>query len=343
MKNRRQFLAGAAALGAGLLLPRFSADGQSKAPAPPRIIDVHSHIAPPAYISEVRPKAAINPTLFEWTPARHIEEMDRAGVATSITSMSPPGIWFVDNPTAVRIARLCNDYAARFASDNKGRIGIFAALPVPDIDASLKEIEYALDTLKADGVAMYTNSGDKWLGDPFFAPLYEELNRRKAVVYTHPLSANCCRNLLPDIADSAIEWGTDTTRAITRLVFSGSAAKYPDIRFVFSHAGGTMPYLVERFELIAKTPKFAAQFPQGFVPVANKFYYDIAQSANPAAMSALRKVINMSQIVFGTDYPYRTVIEHVKRLRECGQFTAKELLAVERDNALTFLPRYKST
>ncbi len=255
MKNRRDFLSGAAALGAGFLLPRAGSSAQSKTPAPTRI-DVHSHFAPPDYISELRPKGVVNPQMFDWTPAKHIEEMDRAGVATAVTSISPPGIWFVDNSTARRIARICNDYAARFASDNKGRIGIFAALPVPDLDGSLKEVEYALDTLKADGISMYTNYGDKWLGDPYFAPLFEELNRRKAVVYTHPISANCCRNvLMPDIADSAIEWGTDTTRAITRLIFSGSAAKYPDIRWIFSHAGGTMPYLVERFNLIAKSPE----------------------------------------------------------------------------------------
>jgi predicted TIM-barrel fold metal-dependent hydrolase len=343
MKNRREFLTGAAALGAGLLVSQSNSAGQSNGAVPARI-DVHSHFAPPAYISEIKPKGVANPQMFDWTPARHIEEMDRAGVATSVISISPPGVWFDNNPTGDRISRTCNDYAARFASDNKGRIGLFAALPVPDLDGSLKEVAYALDSLKADGISMYTNYGDKWLGDPFFAPLFEELNRRKAVVYTHPISANCCRNLLmPDVADSAIEWGTDTTRAITRLIFSGSAAKYPDIRFIFSHAGGTMPYLVERFDLMAKTTKFAPQFPQGFVAAANKLYYDTAQTANPAAMSALRKVVNLSQIVFGTDYPYRTCTEHVKGLKECGQFTAKELLAVDRTNALALLPRYKAS
>jgi 6-methylsalicylate decarboxylase len=341
MRNRREFLAGAAASGAGLFLAQSSFAAQPKAPALTRI-DVHSHFAPPDYISELRAKGVVNPQMFEWTPSRHIDEMDRAGVATALTSISPPGVWFVDNPTARRISRICNDYAARFASDHKSRIGIFAALPVPDLDGSLKEIEYAFDTLKADGINMYTNYGDKWLGDPFFAPLFEELNRRKAVVYTHPISANCCRNVLPDIADSAIEWGTDTTRAITRLLFSGSAARYPDIRFIFSHAGGTMPYLVERFNLIAKSTKFAPQFPQGFVAAANSLYYDTAQTANPAAMSALRKVVNLSQIVFGSDYPYRTCTEHVKGLRECGQFTPKELLAIDRNNALA-LVRYKTT
>jgi 6-methylsalicylate decarboxylase len=342
MRNRREFLAGAAASGAGFFLAQSSFAAQPKAPALTRI-DVHSHFAPPDYISELRARGVVNPQMFEWTPSRHIDEMDRAGVATALTSISPPGVWFVDNPTARRISRICNDYAARFASDHKSRIGIFAALPVPDLDGSLKEIEYAFDTLKADGINMYTNYGDKWLGDPFFAPLFEELNRRKAVVYTHPISANCCRNVLPDIADSAIEWGTDTTRAITRLLFSGSAARYPDIRFIFSHAGGTMPYLVERFNLIAKSTKFAPQFPQGFVAAANSLYYDTAQTANPAAMSALRKVVNLSQIVFGSDYPYRTCTEHVKGLRECGQFTPKELLAIDRNNALALVPRYKTT
>jgi predicted TIM-barrel fold metal-dependent hydrolase len=330
-----------AALGAGILLPGLRAHGAPTKGAAPHRIDVHSHFAPPSYIAELKPKGVLNPQVLEWSVAKHLEEMDQAGVATSLTSISPPGVWFVDNETSRRIARGCNDYAARLAADHKGRFGVFAALPVPDMDGSLKEVEYALDTLKADGISMYTSYGDKWLGDPFLAPLFEELNRRKAVVYTHPLSANCCRNVLPDIADSAIEWGTDTTRAITRMVFSGSAAKYPDIRFIFSHAGGTMPYLVERFNLIAKNAKFGPQFPQGFEAVANKFYYDTAQTSNPAAMAALRKVIHLSQIVFGSDYPYRTCVEHVKGLKECGQFNAKELRAVDRDNALALVPRYR--
>jgi predicted TIM-barrel fold metal-dependent hydrolase len=338
---RRTFLTGLAALGAGAFFYRDEMHAQTRGAAPHRI-DVHNHIAPPNYIAELARKGQVQAGLQGWTPAKAIEDMDQAGVATSITSISPPGIWFGDDAAARRLARECNDYAARLAADHPGRFGIFVNLPLPDVEGSLREIEYGFDTLKADGVCFYTSYGDKWLGDPAFAPVYEELNRRKAVAYTHPISANCCRNIMPGIGDGAIEWGTDTTRAITRMVFGGTAARYPEIRMIFSHAGGTMPFLVERFINMAKGRQYAAQLPQGFLAAAKKFYYDTAQTSNPAAMSALTKVVPMSQIVFGTDFPYRTAIEHVKGLAECGVFSAKELAAIDRENALTLLPRYRA-
>ncbi len=337
--SRRGFLAGLASSGAGALLCRGELAAQTQTAAPYRI-DVHAHFVSPGYLAELKPKGLLQGRALEWSANKMLEDMDHGGVATALTSISPPGMWFGDVSLSRRLSRECNDYAARLASDHRGRFGVFVNMPMPDIESSLKEIEYGLDTLKADGVALFTNYGDKWLGDPAFAPVFEELNRRKAVVYTHPISANCCRNILPGINDGNIEWGTDTTRAIARMVFGGAAARYPDIRMIFSHAGGTMPFLIERFVNLAKGPQYAAQLPQGFLGAANKFYYDTAQTSNPAAMSALRKVVPVSQIVFGTDYPYRTQEEHVRGLQECGVFSPKELQAIARDNALKLLPRY---
>lgn len=335
--SRRSFLAGLTALGAGAA----AFDRATAADAPHRI-DVHCHIAPPDYNAELTSRKMGNAALQAWTPAKAIEDMDRGGVATAMVSMSPPGVTIGDDASSRRLARLCNDYAAKLAADHPGRFGIFVNVPLADNDSALREIEYGMDTLKADGVCLFTSYGDKWLGDPAFAPVYQELNRRKALVYTHPISANCCRNLVPGIGDGAIEWGTDTTRAIARMVFSGTAARYPDIRIIFSHAGGSMPFLVERFINMAKAPRLAAQFPQGFVGAASKFYYDTAQTSNPAAMSALKKVIPVSQIVFGTDFPYRTSEEHATGLRECGVFDAQEIRRIERDNALTLLPKWRT-
>ena len=192
---------------------------------------------------------------------------------------------------------------------------------MPHVDVTLGEIEYAYDTLKVDGVAFYTNYGDKWLGDQTFNPVFEELNRRKAVVFTHPITADCCKNLITGIGDGAIEWQTDTTRAIAQLMFGGSQERYPNVRIIFSHGGGTMPFLVDRFTAMAKSPKYAAKFPQGFAGTAAKFYYDTAQVSNPPAMSALTKAVPTSQILFGTDYPARTLAEHVRGLKECGVVT----------------------
>jgi predicted TIM-barrel fold metal-dependent hydrolase len=336
--NRRDVLESLAVLGAGALLAR----NVPAAEAPGTIIDVHHHLYPPAYVTALGVANQTTAAAKEWSPARSLEDMDRAGVATSITSITTPGVSFGDDALAVRLARECNEYAARLASDHAGRFGSFAILPWPNADASLREIEYSLDTLKADGIGMLTNYGDKWFGDPYFAPIFEELNRRKAVIYTHPTSANCCRNALAGIPDTAIEYGTDTSRAITRTVFSGTSLKYPDIRMIFSHAGGTMPFLNERLINLAKTPQYAAQLPKGFLAEAARFYYDTAQASNPAAMSALRKVVPVSQIVFGTDYPFRTSLEHVKGLKECGIFSAQEVRAIERENPLRLLPRRRA-
>ena len=339
--GRREFLAGLAAAGASALISGRGLAAQTSGAAPHRI-DVHNHLTPPSYAAELGPKHLISGPVQNWTAVKDIEDMDQAGVATSILSLAPPGVWHGNDAAARSLARKSNDEAARMVSDHKGRFGMFVNLPMPDVDGSLKEIEYGLDTLKADGVCMFTSYETQWLGDPAFNPVFDELNRRGAVVYTHPKSANCCRNVLANIPDSEIEYGTDTTRAITEYVFGGTARRCPNVRMIFSHAGGTMPFLIERFVNLAKSPAFAPQLPQGFLAEATKLYFDTAQTANAAAMSALLKVVPVSQILFGTDYPFRTAADHVKGLKECGLFSAKNLQAIDRDNAVRLLPRYKT-
>ena len=343
--SRRAFLKSLAAVGAGALLPTGAMLGQvtgrSAGGEKNGRIDVHNHFTPPALLAAVGEKR-LGAAMAKWTPDKTLADMDAAGVTTVITSIAPQGDPFGDPATAVRMAHDCNEYAARMATEHPGRFGVFAMTPMPNIDASLREIEYAYDTLKADGIGLFTSYGDKWLGDPAFDPVFEELNRRKAVVYTHPQSANCCKNLLASVNDGAIEWGTDTTRAIAQMIFGGAAARYPNVRMIFSHGGGTMPFLVERFTNMAKSPQLAPKFPNGFAGAAGKFYYDTAQASNPAAMSALSKVVPISQIVFGTDFPFRNSAEHVKGLKECGVFSADDLKKIDRDNALPLVPRFKA-
>jgi 6-methylsalicylate decarboxylase len=341
--SRRAFLKSVAIAGVGAMLPaaepaaKMLSQATSSAAGPKAArIDIHNHLTPPILLQTVGAEAL--GAFAKWTPESALAAMDGAGVATAMTSVPP----HYDPLTVDRIARGCNEYAARLATDHQGRFGVFAFLPMPHVDVTLREIEYAFDTLKADGVGMYTNYGDKWLGDPAFDPVFEELNRRKSVVFTHPITADCCKNLLPSVGDGAIEWGTDTTRAIAQMIFGGAAARYPNVRMIFSHGGGTMPFLVERFTNMAKSPQLAAKFPQGFAGAASKFYYDTAQVSNPAAMSALSKVVPVSQIVFGTDYPARTLGEHVKGLQDCGVFNPQDLQAIERENALRLLPRFRT-
>ncbi len=208
--------------------------------------------------------------------------MDKAGVLTALTSITTPALRFLDEAGARKLARECNEYTAKLVADRKGRFGMFAVMPMPSVEGTLHEIAYALDTLKADGIGLLTSYGDKWLSDPAFASVLEELNRRKAVVYTHPTTANCCGNLIPDVPEAIIEWGTDTTRTIASLVFSGTAARLADLRIIFSHGGGTLPFLAERFlRLPLNNRTLAARVPNGVIAELRRFYYDTSAIAWP--------------------------------------------------------------
>jgi predicted TIM-barrel fold metal-dependent hydrolase len=340
--SRRTFMQGVAGTAtlaaAGIIRPQHALAQSTD--AKPYRIDVHHHLSPPSYIAASMANNFGDGPMRTWTPEKSLADMDAAGVAVAMLSITQPGVNFTSGEAARKLARECNEYNAKLISDHPGRFGSFAMLPLTDTEGSLKEIAYALDTLKLDGIGLLTNYHDKWLGDPSFLPVMEELNRRKVVVYTHPATADCCVNLVRTEPPGMIEWGTDTTRTIADIVFSGNAQKFRDIRWIFSHAGGTMPFLIER--LIRHPmlePKAKATVPDGTLAELTRFYYDTAQTANKAAMSALTAVIPASQIVFGTDFPYRTSIDHVKGLRSCGVFTDAQLMEIERGNALKLLPR----
>lgn len=278
------------------------------------------------------------PQTLGWSPEADIEQMDQGGVQLAITSITTPGLWFGSHGPARRLARACNEYAAGLVSKYPKRFGMFVNLPLPDVEGSLKEIAYGLDVLKADGVVVFTSYGDKWLGDAAFDPVFEELNRRKAVVYTHPTTCTCCSNLLEGIPDSVIEYQTDTTRALAQVVFGGTQARFPEAKLIWSHGGGTMPFLIDRFMKLARAPQYKDKFPGGFLPAAQKFYYDIAQVANKPALSALKAVAPVSQLLFGTDWPWLSAEHHAKGLKESGVFNADELRAVDCENARRLLP-----
>ncbi|HEY1503512.1 MAG TPA: amidohydrolase family protein [Stellaceae bacterium] len=317
----------------------------------PHRIDVHHHFVPQIYkealiaLGSACPAPGYQLPIANWTVERSIDQMDEAGIAVAITSVTTPGIHFGDDAAAQKLARQCNDAGAKLVQARPRRFGLFAALPLPAIDTSLEEIAYALDQLKADGIGLYTNyetGGVKFLGDPEFRPVLEELDRREAVVFVHPTSCLCCSDLQPAIADAIIEYGTDTTRTIASLVFSGAAARYPNIRFIFCHAGGTMPYLIQRFIDFSGRDEVAMQAAMlnGMMHELTRFFYDLAQTAHPGPVGALRNIIPNSQILFGTDYPYGFgCLDQVQRIAACG-FSAAELASIDRTNALALLPRF---
>ncbi len=339
--DRRSFLTTAvASLGlAAASADPFAAFAQTAAPARPHRIDIHHHFAPPAWVSEVKGRPLLQPANTKWTPAQSIEDMDRGGVAVSMISITNPGLWFGDAEVTRKLARACNDYGARLVQDHPTRFGLFAAMPLPDVEATLKEIAYAYDTLKVDGIGLLTSYGDTWLGNPAFRPVMEELNRRKAVVHVHPTAANCCKNLDYGAAPGSIEYGTDTTRAIIGVAFSGDAARYPGIRFIWSHAGGSAPFLAGRID----GGNVNDRMPKGFIFEAKKFHYDTAGASNRGALASLLELVPKSQVLFGTDFPPGgSSVELARMLAATRFFNAAELRGVEQQNAVRLLPRLEA-
>jgi len=335
--GRRDVLAGfAATVVASAVKPVPARAAETR----PQRIDVHHHLSPPTYVAAANANHVGEAPMRNWTVDKSLDDMDKAGVATAMLSITTPGVNFIAGEPARGLSRECNEYAAKLIADHPGRFGSFAIVPLTDTDGALREIEYALGTLKADGIGLLTSYGDKWLGHPSFLPVMDELNRRKALVYTHPTTANCCVNLVKTQQPAMIEFGTDTTRTIADIIFSGNAVKFRDISWIFSHAGGTMPMLLDRFVRNAFLDPNAKQaVPDGTLAELRRFYYDTAQTANKPAMLALSAIVPVSQIVFGTDFPYRTSIDHVNALRDCGVFSEAQLAEIERGNALKLLPR----
>lgn len=336
--SRRRFLGGLAAT-AGALLP-IPALAQTEKPFR---IDVHHHLSSPGFIAEITNRKTGQVPLMKWTAANSIADMDKSGVATAMLSISEPGVYFGDDAAARALARECNDFGAKLMADHPGRFGLFAIVPLPDIDGTLREIAYAFDVLKADGICMMTDVQGKFLGDPAFTPVMEELNRRKAVVFTHPFRNACCLNLIPDVPEPVIELGTDTTRTIASIMFSGTAHRFPDIKWVFSHAGGTAPFLMQRFtSLFAARKDLQERLPNGPAYYMERFYYDTASASTVAPLAALTKVVKPTQILFGTDSPFASAATIAAGLRSTGLFDTAELFAIERGNAARIMPKYKT-
>ena len=347
--SRRTILAALAAIGACAALPSSSS---AQAVTRLRRIDTHAHyFAPEWKQADIEYNKRIGgppPFTTGWTVEKSLEDMEKGGVGTAILSLpSIPGNWFGGDPkVAVRLAHASNEYAAGLVRDHPGRFGLWAALPMLDVDASLKELEYALDTLKADGIGLASAYGDKWPGDPMFKPIFEEINRRKAVVYFHPLTPNCCGNLIPGVGDAILEVPEDTARAVTSLLVSGTLARLSDIKWLFSHAGGTLPSLAGRinsFYAGDHPDKNLVTFaPKGIPAEFAKLYFDTANAAWPGSIAGLLKVAPASHITFGSDYPYFRAAMTAEGLAKLG-FTRAELQGIDRDNILRLLPHLKHT
>jgi len=334
--SRRQWLTGITAVAAASMAPARQAEAQTGTARPYRIDTHHHH-------SQGGP----------WTPSRSIEAMDRSGIAAAI--LSRPGIPVSEPEKARKLARDGNEFAAQVVRDHPDRFGLFATLPLFDVEGSLRETAYAFDVLKADGVCFATSYGNRWPGDAAFAPVLDELNRRKAVVFIHPAAPGYYNaDFSLKIQPAALEFMFDSARAIVSLILNGSLMRCPDIRFIFGHGGGTLPFLHERLDhLIGEDLPTGGEWttgdnryrskyvPNGFVNEMKKVYFDIVRVANRANFALLRQVMPPGRLLLGTDYPIVATSETVGHLPGL-HLDGKVLRGIERDNALTLFPRFKA-
>lgn len=314
-------------------------------PTEPWLIDVHYHIVPDVY-REGLINAGIDLSggieIPPWSEQIALDAMDELMIEKAYTSVSSPGVHFGDDRKARSLSRSVNEVAATLKQRNPDRFGGWASIPLPDVDGSLRELDYALDTLKLDGVVLMSSQSDgRYLGDAQFDAFMAELNRRKATVFVHPTTPVSSKDIIIDVPGFVGEFVFDTTRAILNLVWSGTAHRYPDIKFIFSHAGGTLPYIAWRASTMDtfEEPR-EANFPLGMMAYFKRFYYDLALSTAPYALNSLRTLVPREQVFFGSDFPFAPM-PLIKQVSNMGLnsegITAEDRLVVGRKNALRLL------
>jgi len=289
------------------------------------LVDVHAHYLTDAYLQaataagHVRPDGM--PTWPTWSVEAHLALMDRHSISRSLLSLSSPGVHFGDDVAARLLARQVNEYAADVVRQRPDRFGLFAVLPLPDVDGTLIEIAYAFDELHADGVAVKTNAHGRYLGDPLFEPVLAELDRRGAVVFVHPTSPPNWRQVALGRPLPMLEYLFDTTRTVSDLLFSGALQRYPHLRVVIPHGGAALPLLGERIELFRTM--FLAADPEDTGPdtreLLSRLWYDTAGTPFPVQIPTLIAVTDVDHVLYGSDYcftPPRGVDAQIRSIDE---------------------------
>jgi predicted TIM-barrel fold metal-dependent hydrolase len=306
-------------------------------------IDTHHHILPDFFWHATEnanaPVGGLAP--LHWTKEASISFMDDAGIDVAVVSLSSPGVH------TGALARRCNEFSAELIHRRPDRFGGFACLPLPDVDASLEELSYALDVLRLDGFVLFTNSNGVYLGDPVLEPVFEELERRKAVVYVHP-------NPSPDavahslgLPDNLLDFPTDTNRAVAQMHYTNRFARSPNVKYIFSHAGGSIPYLATRFAIVDE---------MGFIPggdqrgsaadMFRRIYWDTALAASDPVLRMLRDVAGIDQVLYGTDFPYLrrdlaiNTKQHVLQSSELNDLEKRAILGVNASGLFPATPSF---
>lgn len=312
-------------------------------------IDVHVHYLPPAFRAAAEAAGISQPDGIpgfpDWDVASALATMEAVNIETAMLSLSSPGVHFGNAAAAAELARTVNEAGAQVVRDHPGQFGLFAVLPVPEVDRALAEITYAFDELRADGVVLLTNTQGVYLGDVRLDPVFAELNRREAVVFIHPTSPYCpqCHGTGLDFPRPMMEFLFETTRAVTNLIFSGTLARFPKLKIIVPHAGATLPVMADR--LAGTAPMLGMENPVSaaeFFAHLNRLHYDLAGFPVPRLLKALLEVADPTRILYGSDYPFTplpVVTDLAEKLTTTDVIDARLKQQFFRDNGLALFPR----
>ena len=314
-------------------------------------VDVHAHFLPDFYVEALH-KAGLTTLdggfpIPAWSEAAALEMMDRQQIATAMVSLSSPSTHFLPVEARPGLVRQVNDAGRDLVRRQPERFGFFASLPLPDVEHALEEIRYAFDTLGVDGVIMETNVNGEYLGSPNFAPIFAELNRRKATLFLHPTSPACFEALALGRPAPLLEFPLDTTRTIVDLLYSRTLQTHPDIKVIVPHGGAALPALIGRIAAFANVPFInprPASDQEVFETLA-RLCYDVALSAHPVPFSALRRIAPITQILFGSDWPFTPefgVAMNAHLLDTANELSESDARAIACENAERIFPRLKA-
>ncbi len=298
-------------------------------------IDVQSHFLPPVYRQALR-AAGIERiddwAIPDWDAHAAIAAMDQLGIEAQLLSLSAPGVSFLKGKDASDLARAVNESAASTIQEHAPRFGAFATLPLPDVQASLEELTYALDTLRLDGVGLLSNYNGVYLGESDFNPLFDEMNRRGTVLFIHPVAPSGFASLSVGITAPIMEYPFDTTRVATNLLRTGTIERCPDLRVILAHGGSTIPFLFPRLAF-ALGPKRAA--------LLSSFFYEMTAATMPAQLAAISLLTPAKQLLMGVDFPFMPPAINMPFLKSFAEssFSTEERETIQTHNALTLFPR----
>jgi predicted TIM-barrel fold metal-dependent hydrolase len=311
-------------------------------------VDVHAHFLPEVYAKALA-RAGLTTLdggfpIPQWSAAAAVDMMDRQAIATAMVSLSSPSAHFLPPSERPDLVRDVNDAGAELMRSHPDRFGYFATLPMPDIEASQAELRRAFDELGCDGIILQTNTDGAYLGSPAFAPIFDELNRRKAVLFLHPTSPACFEALGLGRPAPLLEFPLDTTRTIVDLIYARTPQTRPDIKVIVPHGGAALPALIARIAAFANVP-FIEPRPASEAEVfetLERLYYDVALSAHPVPFAALRRIAPITQILFGSDWPFTPepgVARNIHQLATANDLGEAEARAIARENAERVFPR----